>query len=252
MRAIIVFLGLATAVALMAPRSLDGFFGKRGDTAAMLQAASAAPTPAAPSSARSVTLRRDNRGHFQVEGRVDGRRLDFMVDTGASVIALRERDAAKLGIHPAQRDYTAKISTANGIVRAARVELNRVEIGGLTVRDVTAVVLPDEALGQNLLGMSFLVARALGTQKRQARSRTIIAARRDRLYPKPKSAISVARAFALWLCANVATRFRGPHVSQAKALAHSQHLCLRIRAAGEADRLSRIRRALAARTRKST
>ena len=48
------------------------------------------------------------------------------------------------------------MSTANGTVRAARVELNRVEVGGMVVRDVKALVLPDEALGQNLLGMSFL------------------------------------------------------------------------------------------------
>src|SRR3981189_2127568 len=57
------------------------------------------------------------------------RRRDFLVDTGASVIALREGDAARLGIHPAARDYTANVSTANGTVRAARVELNRVEVG---------------------------------------------------------------------------------------------------------------------------
>lgn len=79
-----------------------------------------------------------------------------MVDTGASVIALRERDAARLGLHPARRDYTVNVSTANGTLKAAPVELNRVEVGGLTVRNVAALVLPDDALSQNLLGMSFL------------------------------------------------------------------------------------------------
>jgi aspartyl protease family protein len=82
--------------------------------------------------------------------------MEFLVDTGASSIALRESDAARLGIHPAQREYTVSASTANGIVRVAPVELNRVDIGSLTVRNVHAVVFPDEALGQNLLGMSFL------------------------------------------------------------------------------------------------
>jgi aspartyl protease family protein len=72
------------------------------------------------------------------------------------VIALRERDAARLGIHPTRREYTAPVSTANGVVRAAPVELNRVDVGSLTVRNVQALVLPDEALGENLLGMSFL------------------------------------------------------------------------------------------------
>jgi aspartyl protease family protein len=82
--------------------------------------------------------------------------MDFIVDTGASTIALREGDAARLGIHPSERDYSVRVATANGTTRAARVSLNRVEVGGVTVRDVTAVILPDEALGQNLLGMSFL------------------------------------------------------------------------------------------------
>jgi aspartyl protease family protein len=79
-----------------------------------------------------------------------------MVDTGASVIALRESAAAKLGIHPAPRDYTAKANTANGVAKAAPVVLNRVEVNGITVRDVRAFVMPDAALGTNLLGMSFL------------------------------------------------------------------------------------------------
>ena len=79
-----------------------------------------------------------------------------MVDTGASTIALRESDAARLGIHPAERDYRHSVSTANGVVRAASTELNRVDVGGVTVRNVTALILPDEALSQNLLGMTFL------------------------------------------------------------------------------------------------
>jgi aspartyl protease family protein len=107
-------------------------------------------------SSRSVAVDADRRGHFQVQGSIDGRRMDFMVDTGASVIALRESDASRLGFHPAQRDYTAQVKTANGALRAAPLQLDRVEIGGLTVRNVAALVLPDEALSENLLGLSFL------------------------------------------------------------------------------------------------
>jgi aspartyl protease family protein len=72
------------------------------------------------------------------------------------VIALREGDAARLGIHPAQREFTMRVNTANGVILAAPVELNRVEVGDVTVRNVAGLVLPDEALAQNLLGMSFL------------------------------------------------------------------------------------------------
>ena len=118
--------------------------------------ASAAPSPPAPSNHRSVVLNRDNRGHFQVDARVDGRRMDFIVDTGASHIALRESAAARLGIHPKARDYTIKTSTANGVIAAAPIRLNMVEVGGIVVRDVTGFVLPDQALSENLLGMSFL------------------------------------------------------------------------------------------------
>lgn len=109
-----------------------------------------------PSNERTLTLARSDNGHFETDATVDGRRMHFLVDTGASTIALRETDAARLGIHPAQRDYAAKVSTANGTVLAARTELNRVDVGGIVVFNVAALVLPDEALGQNLLGMSFL------------------------------------------------------------------------------------------------
>ena len=107
-------------------------------------------------SGRSFVVNKQERGRFKVEGRIDGRRMDFLVDTGATVIALRMQDAARLGIHPVPRDFTAKVSTANGTVLAARTRLQAVDIGGLVVRDVDALVLPDEALGENLLGMSYL------------------------------------------------------------------------------------------------
>ena len=95
-------------------------------------------------------------GHFRVDARVDGRHIGFMVDTGASLVIMRESDAAQIGIRPRPSDYTATVSTANGKIKAAPAKLDRIEIGGITVYDVQALVLPDEALWQNLLGMSFL------------------------------------------------------------------------------------------------
>jgi aspartyl protease family protein len=79
-----------------------------------------------------------------------------MVDTGASQITIREQDAAMLGIHPTPSDYDVKINTANGVGRAARVELGMVEVGDIMVRNIPALIVPDEALSVNLLGMSFL------------------------------------------------------------------------------------------------
>jgi aspartyl protease family protein len=105
---------------------------------------------------RSLSISRDGRGHFQTEGRIDGQRVGFMVDTGASVIALNETSAARIGVRPSQNDYDATVTTANGKVKAARTRLAMVDVGGLIVRDVDALVLPDEALSENLLGLSFL------------------------------------------------------------------------------------------------
>jgi aspartyl protease family protein len=98
----------------------------------------------------------DRQGHFHTEARIDGRRLDFMVDTGASLVILRESSAAEVGIRPMRADYTATVSTANGKIKAAPAKLDRVELGDITVFDVKALVLPDKALAQNLLGVSFL------------------------------------------------------------------------------------------------
>jgi aspartyl protease family protein len=111
---------------------------------------------AAPAAGRSISILRDARGHFQTDARIDGQRIDFMVDTGASVVALNETSAARFGLRPARGDYSATVTTANGTLKAARARIAMMEVGGLVVRDVEAMVLPDEALSENLLGLSFL------------------------------------------------------------------------------------------------
>jgi aspartyl protease family protein len=116
----------------------------------------ASAEPSAVAGARTVVVPRDSRGHFQVNARIEGRQIGFMVDTGASVIALTATDARRLGLHPAPREFTAQVRTANGIIRAAQTQLDRVQIDEITVRNVAALIMPDEALGENLLGLSFL------------------------------------------------------------------------------------------------
>jgi aspartyl protease family protein len=124
---------------------------------------SAVPTkPALPEiirmspSSRSVTLRDDGSGHFRTDARVDGRRVEFLIDTGATAVVLRKSTAARLGIYPSASEYTARVTTANGEVRAAVVQLDAVEIGDITVRDVRALVQTDETIQMDLLGMTFL------------------------------------------------------------------------------------------------
>jgi len=155
MRNIMIFaaimIGLGTFMAQMADKMTPA-------PASATPSAKLAVVPDRPSDAalRTLSIPRDARGHFATEGRIDGQRVAFMVDTGASVIALNESSAARFGLRPSRSDYRATVSTANGTVKAAPTRLSRVEVGELIVRDVDAMVLPDEALSENLLGLSFL------------------------------------------------------------------------------------------------
>lgn len=151
MRGIMIFAGLLALLGTVMAQLADRM------TATPAQARGIAPVVATQNpGVRNVSIPRDARGHFQTDGRIDGQRIAFMVDTGASVIALNEKSAARFGLRPSRADYNATVTTANGTVKAARTRLAMVDIGGLVVRDVEAMVLPDEALSENLLGLSFL------------------------------------------------------------------------------------------------
>ena len=154
MRSIVVIAAVALAVGVLAPRYLSNI-GPAPAPAAP-QARPPAPAAVAGARSRSVVIARNSQGHFDVDGRVNGRRIDFVVDTGASVVALTARDAAQLGINPSRNAFVADVKTANGTIRAAPARLDVVQIGSLELRDVTALVLPDDALSDNLLGLSFL------------------------------------------------------------------------------------------------
>ena len=150
---IITLAAIVLVVGVLAARLIDQ---TKVPAAPSALAAQPVSSPATSSNSRSVTLSRGNGGHFWTDARIDGRRMELVVDTGASAITLRASDAARLGIHPTARDYSIKVSTANGVTRAAFVELGMVEVGNIIVRDVQALVHEDEALGVNLLGMTFL------------------------------------------------------------------------------------------------
>jgi aspartyl protease family protein len=153
MRSIMIFaaimVGLGTIMAQMADRMTPAH---ANTPAKQIVAAD----NAAPAGGRSLSISPDGRGHFQTDGRINGQRIGFMVDTGASTIALNETSAAQFGLRPSRGDYNATVTTANGTLKAARTRLAMVDIGGIVVRDVDAMVLPDEALSENLLGLSFL------------------------------------------------------------------------------------------------
>ena len=146
-----ILIGLGTFMAQMADKLSPA---PASATAAPRQPASAETV--AQASGRSLSIPRDARGHFRTDGRIDGQRVDFMVDTGASMVALNEKSAARFGLRPARGDYNATVSTANGTIKAARTRIAMIDLGGIVVRDVDAMVLPDAALSENLLGLSFL------------------------------------------------------------------------------------------------
>lgn len=153
MRSILLMAGVMAGAAAFMAKYADHAVPPPEATDARAAVAQPASLPA---NSRSMTIPKSAGGHFEVEARVDGRRLNFMVDTGASVIALTARDAARLGIHPKPSDFTIQVRTANGITKAAPVELGMVEIGNITVRNVRGIVQAEGALSENLLGMSFL------------------------------------------------------------------------------------------------
>lgn len=115
--------------------------------------------PASPEGGRgeggTVTLNADARGHFTTVGLVNGSPVNFLVDTGASAVALPRSVAEQAGVR-LDNGQRAMIHTANGKAAAWRVMLNSVQVGGIRLHMVEAVVVEDGQLPVNLLGMSFL------------------------------------------------------------------------------------------------
>jgi aspartyl protease family protein len=93
---------------------------------------------------------------YYVTAAVNNAPASFLVDTGASYVALRESDAERAGIYTAWTDFDYPVRTANGETRAALVTIRAIEIDAIRVENVKAFILPDDQLGVNLLGMSFL------------------------------------------------------------------------------------------------
>lgn len=105
---------------------------------------------------RKVLIPADNRGHFAADFKLNGRAITAMVDTGATLVALNETAARRIGIKLQPSDFRHRVATANGEVKAASVTIETLQIGRIAIDGVPAVVLEDKALGDTLIGMSFL------------------------------------------------------------------------------------------------
>lgn len=110
----------------------------------------------APALAGSAELKAGLGDHFQTTAYINGTPVNIMIDTGATTVALSYEDAGKAGIRLNDRDFTRQVTTANGITKAATVDLRRIQLDGVRVYDVEAIVMPRGAMTGSVLGMSFL------------------------------------------------------------------------------------------------
>ena len=117
------------------------------------RAAARAPRALTGGGPPGIELTADARGHYTVTGRIDGREVDFLVDTGASDVAIPEALARELGLRPGRR---IRVVTANGTVTARATSLDSLAVGPIVRRDVPASIVPGMGGRTALLGMSFL------------------------------------------------------------------------------------------------
>lgn len=102
-----------------------------------------------------ASIAKSGDGHYWAEADVNGSRVRFLVDTGASAVALTIADAKRLGFEPEKLSYDYKVTTAAGPARAAAVKLGRVSVAGAAMTDVDALVI-ERGLDTSLLGMTYL------------------------------------------------------------------------------------------------
>ncbi|MDI7862829.1 TIGR02281 family clan AA aspartic protease [Rhizobiaceae bacterium n13] len=152
---VLFFVGIVAVLAVQLPTILQ----KYSESVAAEPEPAAEVTVPAPVVYRGnnkVTLRADRQGHYNGIFKINGKPIDGLIDTGATYVAINESTAKHLGFSGNSLDFRHPISTANGQIKAAHVVLSRMEIGGIRVHDVDAVVVRDRSLSSTLVGMSFL------------------------------------------------------------------------------------------------
>ena len=141
-------IALGAVIGLLLPTPNDKPEAQASESAAPVRPSNAGPPPA------EVRLRREENGHFYVHGEVNGQLARFVVDTGASMVALTVEDAERLGVKFDESQFEVVGSGASGAVRGQMVMLDRVVVEGREVSEVRGAVL--EGLEISLLGQSFL------------------------------------------------------------------------------------------------
>jgi aspartyl protease family protein len=112
------------------------------------------PRPTAALATGGAVMKADD-GHYWAEGDVNGARVRFLVDTGATAVALTPADAERLGFDLKKLHYGYNVVTAGGRARAAAVKLAFVNVAGARLDGVDALII-EKGLDASLLGMSYL------------------------------------------------------------------------------------------------
>lgn len=107
-------------------------------------------------SGRKVRLAMNDRGHFVTDFKLNGRRVNALVDTGATLVAINQSTARRIGLRIKASDFKYDVRTANGNTKAASAVIKTVQIGRIHIKNVQAAILSDQALDGTLVGMSFL------------------------------------------------------------------------------------------------
>ena len=144
---------LVAVVAAVAAVGVARAIASLNDSPPAPRAAVALTPPRPDSNPASIAKAAD--GHYWAEADVGGKRVRFLVDTGATAVALTAEDARRLGYDPATLTYNYKVTTASGEARAAEVTLPSVAVAGARVSNVQAFVIED-GLETSLLGMTYL------------------------------------------------------------------------------------------------
>jgi aspartyl protease family protein len=148
----------AIALVLVALYAYRGELGEVGDRVVQELRPGSVQTVSRSADGRGavIRIRKTRNGHFVARAQVNGKGVQMIIDTGASTVVLRHEDARHAGIQLNELSYTVPVETANGRAFAARVKLDRVSLGDITLEQVDALVTRPKVLHQSLLGMSFL------------------------------------------------------------------------------------------------
>ena len=179
-RAYVIIILVGVVIGAMLPSGVYSVKSEPLTTAPSERLASARRTIVVPPSANALTnapsvggpwttLERGPGGHFYADAQVNGMTVHFLVDTGASGVALTVADAQRVGLQFSPSEFTAIGRGASGEVRGKLITLDRVTLNGRTVENVSGAII--EGGDTSLLGQSFLTR--MGTLEMNGERMTI-------------------------------------------------------------------------------